>query len=146
MYGRVFDEEWESVSYEEALRRMYVLGVATALGHPNSDEYDRLRRQASISYARSVLELSFEEGQSRARRSLKEHDGDEEVWSSLVDEAADPSPSGIERHDRRLKHGLPEAVAQVPFLDIERDELARLRLPDMLRLQDGSAAASDGDR
>ena len=137
MYERVFDTDWDAVSYESAVRRMFVLGVATALGHPNPEEYDRLRRQASTSYARSVLELSFKEGKQRAERDRVDSDP-EVVWESLVNEAREELEDDDRAHlrARRLKGGVPAAVARAPFLDVGADELGRLRLPDLLRWED----------
>ncbi|MFB6129898.1 MAG: hypothetical protein ABEJ28_03645 [Salinigranum sp.] len=136
MYQRVFDLGWSALSYEEALRRMFVLGVATGLGHPDPDEYDRLRQQASTSYARSVLELSFEEGRQRAERRTASEDAPEEVWESLVEEAEEPTESLADSRDSRLKAGVPEAVSRAPFLDLDHDDLALLRVPDLLRWEE----------
>jgi hypothetical protein len=140
MYERVFDTGWDEVSYEEALRRMYVLGVATGLDHPIPEEYDRLRRQASTSYARSVLELSFKEGKQRARADRSGSGADEEIWQSLVDEAGAGIPDSAPDpgRDRGPKSGVPAAVARAPFLerDSYEDELARVRLPDLLRWEE----------
>ena len=74
MYEEAFGFEWDHLSEEDALRRMYALGVAAVLDERHPDEYRRIMRQASTAYRRSVLELSFKEGQQHAKDNRREFD------------------------------------------------------------------------
>lgn len=135
-YERTLGTDWSTLSDDEALYRMYALGVATALGHPNDEEFDRLSAQAVTPYGRSVLELSFEEGRSKAKREAHDGDTDTEVWDSLVeDEEAEAgnTPVGHDRDPRPGPTTLPEAVVRASFLDLGTDDLDRLRIPEFLR-------------
>ena len=136
MYDQTLGTDWGSLTDDEALFRMFALGVSTSLGHPNGTEYDRLRGQASTAYGRSVLELSFEEGRSRGKRDRRERDTDD-IWQALVEEQ-DAAPR-TERRDwpsRAAPSGMAEAVVRAPFLELSRDDLGRLRLPELLRRED----------
>jgi hypothetical protein len=135
MYAETFGFDWTRLSEEEALKRMYALGVAAVLGERHPDEYRRIMRQASTAYRRSVLELSFKEGQQRAKKNEKEFDGRERVWDTLVD-AAGATPPSSARDDgdgRQPKGSVPTAVSRVPVLEREIDDLERVRLPELLR-------------
>ncbi|WP_416840524.1 hypothetical protein [Haloferax sp. DFSO52] len=136
MYERAFGTDWRTISDEEAIRRMYALGVSTALGAPNSSEFERIRRQANTAYGRSVLQLSFEEGKQRVARNRGEFDSKEDLWDALVDEAQTPSTTG--RADVGIRkptdnQGVPDAVGRIDVLDVQRDDFGRIRLPDFLR-------------
>ncbi|KAB1193325.1 hypothetical protein GJR96_07655 [Haloferax sp. MBLA0076] len=136
MYERAFGTDWRTISDEEAIRRMYALGVSTALGAPNPSEFERIRRQASTAYGRSVLQLSFEEGKQRVARNRGEYDTKQELWDALVDEETTPKTTGradVAMRKPTDKQGVPEAVGRVDVLDLQSDDFARLRLPDFLR-------------
>jgi hypothetical protein len=135
MYAETFGFDWTRLSEEEALKRMYALGVAAVLGERHPDEYRRIMRQASTAYRRSVLELSFKEGQQRAKKNETEFDGRERVWDTLV-ETTDVTPPSSARDDvdgRQPKGSVPTAVSRVPVLEREIDDLERVRLPELLR-------------
>jgi len=134
MYERVFDTDWESLSGESALRRMYALGIAAELGHDFPEERARIRRLASSAYERSVLDLAFEEGTRKVADVRPLHDSDEAAWEELVEEGASPSPPpesiSVERHPAEL----PDAIERPGLLDdFDVDDLERLRLPSLLR-------------
>lgn len=133
MYERVFDTDWESLSGEEAIRRTYVLGIATQLGHPDSEERSRIRALAGSAYERSVLDLAFEEGQREVRDVRPLHDTDEGIWEELVetDDATVPDPESLQ--PTRGSEWAPDAVERPSLLDgYDIDELERLRLPSFL--------------
>jgi hypothetical protein len=135
-YERTLGTDWSRLSDDETLYRMYALGVATALGYPNDEEFERLSSQAATPYGRSVLELSFEEGRTRAKRNRHDDDSDSEVWNSLVDDEDTESRSAPVKRDPEPKPSptaLPEAVVRAPFLDLTTDDLDRLRIPEFLR-------------
>jgi hypothetical protein len=136
MYERAFGTDWRTISDEEAIRRMYALGVSTALGEPNPGEFDRIRRQASTAYGRSVLQLSFEEGRQRVARNRSEYETKQDLWDALVDDETTPSTTG--RADVTMRkptdsQGVPEAVGRTAVLDKPADTFARLRIPKFLR-------------
>ncbi|KAB1198292.1 MULTISPECIES: hypothetical protein [Haloferax] len=136
MYERAFGTDWRTISDEEAIRRMYALGVSTALGAPNRSEFDRIRRQASTAYGRSVLQLSFEEGKQRVARNKGEYDSKQDLWEALVDEETTPSNTGradVAMRKPTDKQGVPEAVSRTGVLDVRRDSFEQLRLPEFLR-------------
>ncbi|WP_380681745.1 hypothetical protein [Salinigranum sp. GCM10025319] len=138
MYEEQFGFDWKQLSEEQALKRMYALGVAAVLGERHPEEYTRIMRQASTAYRRSVLELSFKEGQQRAKNNRREFETSTEVWDALVD--ADPltgPPSTRPGADpRRPKGSVPSAVTRASFLDFGFDDLERVRLPELLRRDD----------
>jgi hypothetical protein len=135
MYEDAFGFEWDRLSEEEALKRMYALGVAAMLDERHPDEYRRIMRQASTAYRRSVLELSFKEGQQRAKDNRREFDERQAAWDALVDtDSATPPPSSRDDvDDRRPKGSVPEAVTRSKLLEQNVDELERIRLPELLR-------------
>ncbi len=133
MYERTFGTDWDSLSDRAALRRMYALGVATALGDGDDDEYDRLRAQGTTPYVRSVLELAFEEGHAHAAGTRSEYDDAVDAWEDLVEDSTPPRstrPDGLAKSDATP---LPRRLSRTSVLDITRDELDRLRLPELLR-------------
>ena len=137
MYEDTFGTDWETLSADGALRRMYGLGVAASLGHPHDDEYRRIRAQADSAYARNVLELAFEEGRRRGRRNRRELDGDDEVWEALVPDQEAASPSSRSTGDaNRSRGGVPDAVTRNELLELSGDDLERVRLPDLLLRDD----------
>ena len=133
MYERAFDTDWESLSGEEAIRRMYALGIAAKLGHDRPDERRRIRDLASNAYERSVLDLSFEEGKREVTEVRPHHASDTELWPELVQSSElFPSPSSlsVDRSDSNS----PGAVDRPALLDgFDADDLERVRLPSLLK-------------
>mgnify|MGYP000501253507 CR=1 FL=1 len=133
MYERAFDTGWDSLSGEEAIRRMYALGIATELGHRFPEERSRIRALASSAYERSVLDLAFEEGKREVREEHPHHESAEETWEVLVEESDSPAPSRESLQTDRHSNDVPDAVGQPPLLDgFDIDDLERLRLPSFL--------------
>jgi hypothetical protein len=133
MYERSFGRDWESLSQTEAIRRMYALGVATALGQDVPDEYDRLRAQGATPYARSVLELAFDEGKARASGVRTDYDDPEDAWEQLVEESSPSTASRSGNLEGSSRSTSTERLARTSVLELSRDELERLRLPDLLQ-------------
>ncbi|MGQ4555044.1 hypothetical protein [Halobellus sp. GM3] len=134
MYERVFDTDWESLSGESALQRMYALGIAAELGHRHPEERSRIRALASSAYERSVLDLAFEEGKRNVADVRPLHDSDEAAWEELVEgeESPTPPPESLSVDDRPVE--LPDAIDRPSLLDgFDVDDLERLRLPPLLR-------------
>ena len=130
MYDRAFDTGWESLSGEEAVRRMYALGSAAELGHENRTERSRILDLASSAYERSVLDLAYEEGVREVADVRTHHESDEEAWAELVETPETPSP---ELATGRVDSRRPDAIDRPPLLDgFDADDLDRLRLPSFL--------------
>ena len=138
MYEDAFGFDWRRLSEEESLKRMYALGVAAVLGERHPDEYRRIMRQASTAYRRSVLELSFKEGQQRANDNRGSFEKREAAWDALVDADADRAPPSVrdDGDDRRPKGSVPEAVTRSKLLENTTDDLERIRRPELLRRDD----------
>lgn len=83
MYRDRFGTDWCDLDRQAMLRRSYALGVASALGCPLPKEYDRVRDQATTSYDRVLVELSFNEGKCHAVR-LREDRNPGAVWTALL--------------------------------------------------------------
>jgi hypothetical protein len=133
MYERAFDVDWTSLSGEEAIRRMYSLGIATELGYEHPEERTRIQELASSAYERSVLELSFEEGRRKVRDVRPLHETDEETWTELVESVDDPSPSRESLAIDSVPDDVPDAVDRPSLLSgFDADDLDRLRLPSLL--------------
>ncbi len=135
MYEEAFGFDWKRLSEEEALKRMYALGVAAVLGERHPEEYTRIMRQASTAYRRSVLELSFKEGQQRAKNNRREFDGSRDVWDALVDTEGTTPPSSArdDVDERKPKGSVPDVVTRAELLEYNADDLERVRLPKLLR-------------
>jgi hypothetical protein len=133
MYERAFDTDWESLSAEEAVRRMYALGIAAELGHDRPEERRRIRDLASNAYERSVLDLSFEEGKREVAEVRPHHESDAEAWSELIEHSErSPSPSSLPVD--RTDSNSPGAVDKPALLDgFDPDDLERVRLPSLLK-------------
>ena len=134
MYEDSFGTDWERLDREEVLRRAYALGVAAGLDEAPEGELERLAEQVEGSYGRSLVELAYDEGPTEGREPRPESD-DEEVWSELVDgDLVVPEPPEHDgRPAPRRATDLPESIAPPKLLDVDRDDLAKLGLPDFLR-------------
>ena len=133
MYERAFETDWESLSAEEAIRRMYALGIAAELGHDRPEECRRIRDLASNAYERSILDLSFEEGKREVAEVRPHHESDTEAWSELV-EHSERSPSPPSLSVDRTDSNSPGAVDKPTLLDgFDADDLERVRLPSLLK-------------
>jgi len=133
MYERAFDVGWETLSAEEAVERMYALGIATELGHEYPEERLRIRGIASNAYERSVLDLAFEEGRREVRDVRPNHETDEGAWEELIETADSPAPDR-ESLSVDPSSDVPEAVGKPGALDgFAIDELGRLRFPSLLK-------------
>jgi hypothetical protein len=131
MYERAFDTDWESLSGEEALRRMYALGIAAKLGHGNPAERARIRELASNAYERGVLELAYDEGKQEVAEARPHHDSDEAAWEELVETATPPSAESLPTDEVGSRR--PGAVGRPSLLDgFDAGDLDRLRLPSVL--------------
>jgi len=148
-YEAEFGTDWESVDREEALRRAYALGVAAHLGDDHPEEFERVRAAAETAYDRELIDLAYEEGESKAATARAQGaDTDADIWEAVRPEAETgggespeagseseqtatesgppPGPTGADR-DRTA---LPSSVADNGLPDGSPD---RLDLPSFLR-------------
>jgi len=136
VYERTFGTDWDELDHEEALHRAFAIGVAESLGQdPPDGELDRLRGQADGRYARSLLELAYDEGQAKGGRPHPDHEV-ETVWSSLVEgdgEPVEPFHRSSTVSDPARRTDLPASISTPDLLGRERDDLSKLRLPEFLR-------------
>ena len=109
MYESTFSEEWSQLGRDEAVERAYALGVAAACGHDNREEYEAIKAAADSAYDRSLIELSFEQGNSQALQLQSSGSDDEHIWDQLVESSTVELPA--------REGGLPEALAPADLLD-----------------------------
>ncbi|MFB6156642.1 MAG: hypothetical protein ABEJ34_02220 [Haloferacaceae archaeon] len=118
MYGETYDTDWDpsEVNPDEAVDRAFALGVASVLGVEPEGERDRLLDLADTPYGRSMLELSYEEGQQEARDLRRDPSVDADdpsaVWAELV------AGDGVARRpgDVVRESDLPDALAPADLL------------------------------
>jgi hypothetical protein len=135
MYDDRFGTDWTELTPDEALKRMFALGLAAGLGESRPEERDRLLELADSAYDRSVLELSYREGEAKAEGARPGRD-EADVWAEALeeefdDEGVDVGAGGSVSYD--TPEGVPSAVERSSFLNPSTDELERLRPPKMLR-------------
>ncbi|MFB6110848.1 MAG: hypothetical protein ABEJ60_08275 [Halodesulfurarchaeum sp.] len=142
MYDRHFEGDWEELDQETAMFRAFALGVDSALGVEHPDEYERLQR----AHHRGLIQIAFEEGQSRAREHIADRGldagtsgtefepGDPEwaVWEELVVER-EADPDAFESVSvSRSQLDLPAALSRPSFLEGPTDRTEQLTLPRFL--------------
>ncbi|WP_135667392.1 hypothetical protein [Halorhabdus rudnickae] len=134
MYDRTYGTEWETLGKNEAAERAFALGVASVLGDPDPEEYDRVLETTVNSYDRSIVELAYQEGKQKATGKRREFDEDEDVWDALVEDDGPKTTVDEDALPTGDRDGLPAALDSLDLLDrpIE-DELEAERLPEFLR-------------
>lgn len=140
-YERHFSTDWDSLSRDEAMVRAYALGVAAALGEEHPEEYERLLAEDK----RALIEMAFNEGRRKALHLESEIEAESEdtddpeereyrVWNRLL--AYHEPDADDEREqtasNRRSRIDLPATLELMDALDLPRDDLERLGLPDFL--------------
>lgn len=154
MYDERFGTDWESLSVESAIRRMYALGVAAGLGRGLPEERERVSGAAERAYTQKLLDLAYQEGQSKARSAdvrdpdaafqelisetpsvLQSGNGDTSSGSKSDEtgEAGGGSGHGSRGRDESGDaEGPPDALGVPSLLEEDGDDLDRLGVPDML--------------
>ena len=84
MYDRTFGTDWDELTREEAIHRAFALGVVVGVGAGRSEEYDSVRAAVDSPYDRSLVELAYDEGRTKALEAPESEP--EAVWGRLVDE------------------------------------------------------------
>ena len=127
MYDRTFGTEWDELTREEAVRRAFALGVAAGVGNRRSAELDRVMEAFPSAYDRSLVELAYDEGRTKALDAGDAADDPEEVWETLVDAAGTPRESPVGA-------ALPGAITDLTLTRPPREgPPSSLDLPSMLR-------------
>jgi len=143
MYEDSFSTAWdgEELDREEAIWRAYALGVAAALGEKHPEEY----RELVAATGRSLVEMAYDEGKSSAAdldSRIASGDADEDatdfpsreqaVWSKLISYREEGGGDIETAGGGRDRDDLPEFLYRIDLDALDRDDLARLRLPDFL--------------
>jgi hypothetical protein len=127
MYDRTFGTEWDELSREEAVRRAFALGVAEGVGNRRSAELDRVREAFPSAYDRTLVELAYDEGRTKALDAADDADDPEEVWHALVDGEGVPRAPPV-------RAALPGAITDLTLTDPPREgPPSSLDFPPMLR-------------
>jgi hypothetical protein len=127
MYDRTFGTEWDELTREEAVRRAFALGVAAGVGEGRSAELERVMEAFPSAYDRSLVELAYDEGRTKALAAADEADDPEEVWESLVDGSGAP-------REPPARAALPGAISDLTLTRPPREgPPSSLSLPSMLR-------------
>jgi hypothetical protein len=127
MYERTFGTEWDELTREEAVRRAFALGVAEGVGNRRPDEVERVIEAFPGAYDRSLVELAYDEGRSKALGAADEADGPKEVWNALVDEAGAP-------REPPVRAALPGAITDLSLTRSPREgPPSSLDFPSMFR-------------
>lgn len=108
-YSDQFETDWTAaaVDREEVTRRAYAIGVAEKLGEDNRRELEALYEALESAYARSLVELAYQEGRQEATAALSDGE-DDAVWEALVG----TQTTTVEPPDHLTegRDGLPEAI------------------------------------
>jgi len=132
-YERAFGSGWDALDKDDAIERAYALGVAASMDEFHPGELEAIREEMDTAYAKSVVDLAFEEGNSEATalegRSTEESGG---VWSELV--AGETTTVAEDEVPTGGRSGLPEAIDSAAALErIEVDSREAQELPEFLR-------------
>jgi hypothetical protein len=122
-------ETWTRLDIEAASERAYALGVQATVGEVNREELAAIRAEMDSAYARSVVDLAFDEGRTEA---LAADAADAAaVWDDLVldDEGA------LEGHAAgETDRATPAALDRADLLDrLDLDSRDVLDLPSFLQ-------------
>jgi len=127
MYDRTFGTEWDDLTREDAVERAFALGVHAGVGTERSAELDRVLDAFENAYDRSLIELAYDEGRTKALEAAAEADDPEAVWDELVDAAGSPRGSPVSA-------ALPGAITELTLTRKHREgPPSSLGLPSMLR-------------
>ena len=127
MYDRTFGTDWsdDTLDREEAIDRAFALGVAAGCGSERPDELDRVLGAFPSAYDRSIVELAYDEGRTKALEDPAEEP--ERVWDRLVDETGTPRRAPVPA-------ALPGAINELTLMDRPRTGApSSLELPSFLR-------------
>ena len=127
MYDRTFGTDWTKgeLTRDGALDRAFALGVAAGCGRDRPEELDRILEAFSGAYERSMIELAFDEGRTKALGVPAEEP--DVVWTELVDGVGTPRTPP-------LPSALPGALSELTLTRSPRTgPPSSLELPEFLR-------------
>ena len=127
MYDRTFDTDWEADELDrgEAVDRAFALGVAAGCGTERPAELDRVLAAFPSVYDRSLVELAYDEGRTKALEAPAEEP--DAVWTELVDAAGTPRRPPVPA-------ALPGAISELTLTERPRTgPPSSLDLPSFLR-------------
>ena len=127
MYDRTFGTDWEKAELDrgEAVDRAFALGVAAGCGSDRPTELDRVLAAFPSAYDRSLVELAYDEGRTKALEAPAEEP--EAVWTELVDAAGTPRRPPVPA-------ALPGALSELTLTERPRNgPPSSLDLPSFLR-------------
>ncbi|GAB7009451.1 hypothetical protein [Halorubrum trueperi] len=127
MYDRTFGTEWTDLTREGAVERAFALGVAAGVGRERPEELDRVLEAFSSAYDRSLVELAYDEGRTKALEAVAETDDPDAVWDDLVDGSGAPGTPPVPA-------ALPGAIRELTLTKPPQEgPPSALDFPSMLR-------------
>jgi len=127
MYDRTFGTEWDDLAREEAVERAFALGVATEIDRERPTELDRVLDAFESAYDRSLVELAYDEGRTKALEAAAESADPQTVWDALVDGGGTPRVAPVSA-------ALPGALTELSLTKRPREgPPSSLAFPSMLR-------------
>ncbi|GAB3694932.1 hypothetical protein [Halorubrum pallidum] len=129
MYDRTFGTDWDGLEREEAVERAFALGVAAEIGRGQPAELDRVLEAFDSAYDRSLVELAYDEGRTKALEAAAEAGADDPqaVWDELVDGGGAPRVAPVSA-------ALPGALTELSLTKRPREgPPSSLEFPSMLR-------------
>ncbi len=120
---------WTALDIESATERAYALGVQAAVGEVNHEELEAIRTEMGSAYARSVVDLAFDEGQTEALAAGVDDAG--AVWEDLV---LDETGMLDDTEGSNGSRPTPAALERAELLDrFDPDSREALELPRFLQ-------------
>ncbi|MBS3761460.1 MAG: hypothetical protein KGY43_08340, partial [Halodesulfurarchaeum sp.] len=128
------------MTQEAAMFRAFALGVDAALGQTHEGELEALQRE----HHRGLVQIAFDEGQTRARETLRERGGSTgspngsgfepgdpewDVWEDLIVETESDTEAFEAVDVPRSRLDLPDALDKPGFLDRPGASDDRITLP-----------------
>lgn len=112
MYKQAFGTDWNDLTRDEAIRRAFALGVAAGVGSERPTELKRVLAAFESGYDRSVIELAYDEGRTKALDAVRATDDPDPdtVWAALV------SPTGVPQRPP-ISTALPGALTKRQVAD-----------------------------
>lgn len=107
-YERAYGD-WDALDKDEATERAYAIGVAERLGEDNREALETIYAEMDSAYAKSMVELAYDEGRREATEAASADVDDDALWSDLVEgEPITIDPGDVPTGGR---DGLPEALS-----------------------------------
>lgn len=127
-YKRVFGTDWEALGIDSATDRAYAIGILEEFGENNRGELQAIYDEMDSAYDRSIVELAYEEGQTKARDMINNENDEDDIWSYLL-------PDGWNQNESQDtgNNDYPELLSIDSLLDRSNiDSTGVLDCPDFL--------------